>query len=381
MPRLEQPVDEPVVEVEPGGVRPAREPVGWIRGHDDREAVAAQRRGAASARRPRRSGGSGRRRRRRSSRPRSGPARAAKVSQMLGPLPSSVAAPSIWYARGAGAEAEAGREQGEVVRGGGFGGWHIREDIGMSMAVYAGSDTVVGARQGALDHATPSPSGPTTTRRTSASDRSSCHNDDLLDPSSSSVAGYPEHPHAELVIVTWVLERGARAHRLGGPPARGRGRPAPRCSPPAPASVTARSPTRGRGAAGSSRPGYARRRRGASRRTSWPTAPPPARAWWRSPVGGGLPVGTPGAPAPRRAAVDGGESCRAPRRPALLRRSSATGALHSLEPRPGRWRRGAYASTDEPGRPRPHGHRGPTQLAGLDASGLTSSLRGSARRG
>ena len=34
-----------------------------------------------------------------------------------------------------------------------------------------------------------------------------CHNDDLLDPG----AGYAEHPHAELEIVTWLLE-GALVH-------------------------------------------------------------------------------------------------------------------------------------------------------------------------
>lgn len=38
-----------------------------------------------------------------------------------------------------------------------------------------------------------------------------CHNDDLLDPSIAEVAGYPEHPHSELEIVTWVLE-GALVH-------------------------------------------------------------------------------------------------------------------------------------------------------------------------
>ena len=38
-----------------------------------------------------------------------------------------------------------------------------------------------------------------------------CHNDDLLDPSASPVAGYAEHPHTELEIVTWVLE-GALIH-------------------------------------------------------------------------------------------------------------------------------------------------------------------------
>ena len=34
-----------------------------------------------------------------------------------------------------------------------------------------------------------------------------CHNDDVLDPA----AGYPEHPHSELEIVTWVVE-GALVH-------------------------------------------------------------------------------------------------------------------------------------------------------------------------
>lgn len=34
-----------------------------------------------------------------------------------------------------------------------------------------------------------------------------CHNDDVLDPA----AGYPDHPHSELEIVTWVLE-GALVH-------------------------------------------------------------------------------------------------------------------------------------------------------------------------
>jgi redox-sensitive bicupin YhaK (pirin superfamily) len=34
-----------------------------------------------------------------------------------------------------------------------------------------------------------------------------CHNDDVLEPSS----GYPDHPHSELEIVTWVLE-GALVH-------------------------------------------------------------------------------------------------------------------------------------------------------------------------
>lgn len=42
-----------------------------------------------------------------------------------------------------------------------------------------------------------------------------CHNDDVLDPSATEdigeVAGYPEHPHTELEIVTWVLE-GALVH-------------------------------------------------------------------------------------------------------------------------------------------------------------------------
>lgn len=38
-----------------------------------------------------------------------------------------------------------------------------------------------------------------------------CHNDDVLDPA----AGYPEHPHSGLEIVTWVLE-GALVHTSAG---------------------------------------------------------------------------------------------------------------------------------------------------------------------
>lgn len=38
-----------------------------------------------------------------------------------------------------------------------------------------------------------------------------CHNDDRLDPSAAEDAGYAEHPHTELEIVTWVLE-GALVH-------------------------------------------------------------------------------------------------------------------------------------------------------------------------
>ncbi len=38
-----------------------------------------------------------------------------------------------------------------------------------------------------------------------------CHNDDVLDPSAAEPAGYPDHPHSELEIVTWVLE-GALVH-------------------------------------------------------------------------------------------------------------------------------------------------------------------------
>ncbi len=38
-----------------------------------------------------------------------------------------------------------------------------------------------------------------------------CHNDDVLDPSRADPAGYPDHPHSELEIVTWVLE-GALVH-------------------------------------------------------------------------------------------------------------------------------------------------------------------------
>jgi redox-sensitive bicupin YhaK (pirin superfamily) len=38
-----------------------------------------------------------------------------------------------------------------------------------------------------------------------------CHNDDVLEPALADPAGYPDHPHSELEIVTWVLE-GALVH-------------------------------------------------------------------------------------------------------------------------------------------------------------------------
>ena len=72
-----------------------------------------RRRAASSARRPRRSGGSGRRRPRRVEPSMIRPGCAVKVSQMLGPLPSSVGRALDLVRRGAGPEPEAGRELGE----------------------------------------------------------------------------------------------------------------------------------------------------------------------------------------------------------------------------------------------------------------------------
>ncbi|CUR58465.1 putative Quercetin 2,3-dioxygenase [metagenome] len=89
-------------------------------------------------------------------------------------------------------------------------GGHIREDIGMSVAVYAGSARSSDAVKGRLTRHSFS-FGPHYDPTNLGFGPLVCHNDDLLDPSPSVVAGYPEHPHSELEIVTWVLE-GALVH-------------------------------------------------------------------------------------------------------------------------------------------------------------------------
>ena len=82
----------------------------------------------------------------------------------------------------------------------------MREDSAMSVLLYAGSDRWSTSAPGRVtrhsfsfgEHYDPANLGfgPLL-----------CHNDDTLDPG----AGYPEHPHAELEIVTWVLD-GALVH-------------------------------------------------------------------------------------------------------------------------------------------------------------------------
>jgi quercetin 2,3-dioxygenase len=89
-------------------------------------------------------------------------------------------------------------------------GWHTREDIGMSMALYAGSDRSSDAVKGRLTRHSFS-FGPHYDPANLGFGPLVCHNDDRLDPSTTEVAGYPEHPHTELEIVTWVLE-GALVH-------------------------------------------------------------------------------------------------------------------------------------------------------------------------
>lgn len=96
------------------------------------------------------------------------------------------------------------------MRGGCIRGWHIREDIGMSRALYAGSDRSSETVKGRLTSHSFS-FGPHYDPANLGFGPLVCHNDDLLDPSASAVAGYPEHPHTELEIVTWVLE-GALVH-------------------------------------------------------------------------------------------------------------------------------------------------------------------------
>jgi len=85
-------------------------------------------------------------------------------------------------------------------------GRHIREDIGMSMAVYAGSRRSSETVAGRLTRHSFS-FGPHYDPANLGFGPLVCHNDDVLDPG----AGYPEHPHSELEIVTWVLE-GALVH-------------------------------------------------------------------------------------------------------------------------------------------------------------------------
>ncbi len=80
----------------------------------------------------------------------------------------------------------------------------------MSVAVYAGSARSSEAVRGRLTRHSFS-FGPHYDPANLGFGPLVCHNDDLLEPSPSVVAGYPEHPHIELEIVTWVLE-GALVH-------------------------------------------------------------------------------------------------------------------------------------------------------------------------
>lgn len=78
------------------------------------------------------------------------------------------------------------------------------------MALYAGSDRSSDAVKGRLTSHSFS-FGPHYDPANLGFGPLVCHNDDVLDPSATEVAGYPEHPHTELEIVTWVLE-GALVH-------------------------------------------------------------------------------------------------------------------------------------------------------------------------
>ena len=89
-------------------------------------------------------------------------------------------------------------------------GRHIREDIGMTVGLYAGSQRSSSTAPGRETRHSFS-FGPHYDPANLGFGPLVCHNDDLLDPSASTVAGYPEHPHTELEIVTWVLE-GALVH-------------------------------------------------------------------------------------------------------------------------------------------------------------------------
>lgn len=76
----------------------------------------------------------------------------------------------------------------------------------MSVALYAGSDRSSEAVRGRLTRHSFS-FGPHFDPRNLGFGPLVCHNDDELAPG----AGYPDHPHSELEIVTWVLE-GALVH-------------------------------------------------------------------------------------------------------------------------------------------------------------------------
>jgi hypothetical protein len=88
----------------------------------------------------------------------------------------------------------------------------------MSMALYAGSDRSSETVKGRLTSHSFS-FGPHYDPANLGFGPLVCHNDEVLDPSAvgrrgegtTEVAGYPEHPHTELEIVTWVLE-GALVH-------------------------------------------------------------------------------------------------------------------------------------------------------------------------
>jgi quercetin 2,3-dioxygenase len=87
---------------------------------------------------------------------------------------------------------------------------HIREDIGMSVGLYAGSQRSSSTAPG-RDTRHSFSFGPHYDPANLGFGPLVCHNDDLLDPALADPAGYPDHPHSELEIVTWVLE-GALVH-------------------------------------------------------------------------------------------------------------------------------------------------------------------------
>lgn len=89
-------------------------------------------------------------------------------------------------------------------------GRHIREDIGMAVALYAGWQRSSSTAPGRVTRHSFS-FGPHYDPANLGFGPLVCHNDDVLDPSASDLVGYPDHPHSELEIVTWVLE-GALVH-------------------------------------------------------------------------------------------------------------------------------------------------------------------------
>ncbi len=236
----------------------------------------------------------------------------------------------------------------------------------MTVEVRRGTARFVDPRDADGAPGTRSRSAPTTTPRTSRFGPMVCHDDHLLGPG----AGFADHPHSDLEIVTWVLSGALRrtpttGHRAPSCPARCR------CCRPARASVHAEVAHRSR--ADPVRPGLAHARRGratpaythggggAARAASWCRSP---RVTVRTPR---VRLGTASATfwVARLAA---GDTVTLPDDP-LQHVFVATGALARVDP--GRAARRPATPSGSADRPGLDGHRPPSpdRAAGVVVAG------------